>query len=82
MTSHDFFFGIGKNAVFFKWLTATENNIDRIRRACTAIPMETLFRTVDSFKRCLHLCRQANGENFKLLPGFISSVTKLMVKAV
>jgi len=48
-------------------LTTREDMMDRIRRACAAIPRETLLRTVDSFERRLHLCLQANGGNFEQL---------------
>jgi len=68
MTSPDFFlWGYVKNVVFAQRPTTREDMMDRIRRACAAIPRETLLRTVDSFERRLHLCLQANGGNFEQL---------------
>lgn len=68
LTSPDFFlWGYLKNVVFAERPTTRDNFMDRIRRACAAIPRATLLRTVDSFQNRLQLCLEANGGNFEQL---------------
>lgn len=68
LTSPDFYlWGYLKNVVFAERPTTEANMKDRIRRACAAIPRETLLRTVQHFQRRLHLCLEANGGNFEHL---------------
>lgn len=68
MTSPDFFlWGYVKNVVYAQRPTTRQDFMDRIRRACAAIPRETLLRTVGHFQRRLRLCLDANGGNFEHL---------------
>lgn len=68
LTSPDFFlWGYVKNVVFQQRPTTREDMMERIRRACAAIPRETLLRTVSSFERRVNLCLQANGQIFEHL---------------
>jgi len=43
------------------YTTTREDMIDRIRRACAAIPRKTLLRTVQHFQKRVNLCLEANG---------------------
>jgi len=37
--------------VFAQWTTTKEDMMERIRRACAAIPRDTMLRTVGNFER-------------------------------
>lgn len=68
LTSLDFFlWGYLKNVVFEQRPTTKANMQDRIRRACAAIPRQTLLDTVRHFQRRLILCLEANGGHFEHL---------------
>jgi len=68
LTSPDFYlWGYLKNVVFAQRPTTRADMKDRIRRACAAIPRETLLRTVQHFQRRLNLYLEANGGNFEHL---------------
>lgn len=68
LTSPDFYlWGYLKNTVFEQRPTTRADMQDRIRRACAAIPRQTLLNTVRHFQRRLILCLQANGRNFEHL---------------
>jgi len=58
---------VGKNVVFVQQTTTKEDMMERIRRACAAIPRDTLLSTVRNFQRRLNLCLEANGRNFEQL---------------
>ncbi|KAG5319819.1 TC1A transposase, partial [Pseudoatta argentina] len=66
LTSPDFFlWGYLKNIVFAERPTTRDDFMDRIHRACAAIPRAILLRTVDNFPNRLQLCLEANGDNFE-----------------
>jgi len=65
LTSLDFYlWGYLKN-IFAQHTTTKEDMMEQIRRACTAIPRDTLLSTVRNFQRRLNLCLEANEGNFE-----------------
>jgi len=51
ITSTDFYlWGYLKNVVFVQRTTIREDMMEQIRRACAAIPRDTMLRTVENFK--------------------------------
>ena len=68
MTSPDFYlWSYLKNICYAQQPTTRNDMMDRIRRACAAIPRAVLLSTVQHFQRRLNLCLQANGRNFEHL---------------
>jgi len=67
LTSPDFYLWGYLNVVYAQWSTTRENMMKHIRTACTAIPRRVLLKTVNQFRRRLHLCIQENGGNFEQL---------------
>ena len=59
--------GYLKNAIFEQQPTTRADMQDRIRRACAAIPRQTLQNTVRHFQRRLTMCLEANGRHFEHL---------------
>ena len=59
--------GVFKNAVFEQQPTTRADMQYRIRRACAAIPRQTLQNTVRYFQRRLTMCLEANGRHFEHL---------------
>ena len=56
--------GYLKNAIFEQQPTTRADMQDRIRRACAAIPRQTLQNTVRHFQRRLTMYLEANGRHF------------------
>ena len=59
--------GYLKNDIFEQQPTRRADMQDSIRRACAAIPRQTLRNTVRHFQRRLTMCHEANGSHFEHL---------------
>lgn len=68
LTSPDFYlWGYLRDVVYRQEPTTRADMIDRIRRACEAIPRNVLLSTVPHFQRRLNFCIQENGGQFEQL---------------
>ena len=68
LTSADFYlWEYLKNVCFEQQPMTREDMMERIRRACAAIPQNVLLSTVRHFLRRIQLCIETNGDIFEYI---------------